>query len=54
MEAIQLGTRNLTRLRDEDLVVLATRYHYQPAEAVLLLRYQEWSNKLITSSAVLT
>src|SRR5262249_60464130 len=39
--------RELHKLRDEELVVLATARGCQSAEAELLLRYQAWSNRLI-------
>src|SRR5262249_24650032 len=39
--------RELHKLRDEELVVLATARGCQSAEAELLLRYQAWSDRLI-------
>ena len=38
---------DLTKLRDEELAVLAAECGFQPAEEELLLRYCDWSNSLI-------
>jgi RNA polymerase sigma factor (sigma-70 family) len=38
---------DLTKLRDEELAVLAAECGFQPAEEELLLRYRDWSNSLI-------
>src|SRR5437660_258444 len=41
----------LDELGDEFLVVLAKECGFQPAESALLLRYKEWSARLITQLA---
>jgi RNA polymerase sigma factor (sigma-70 family) len=38
---------DLTKLRDEELVVLAAECHYHPAEEALLLRFLPWSQRRI-------
>jgi DNA-directed RNA polymerase specialized sigma24 family protein len=42
---------HLHQLSDEALVVLAKECGYQPAETALLLRYREWSDRLIAQLA---
>jgi RNA polymerase sigma factor (sigma-70 family) len=42
---------DLTKLGDEELVVLAAECQYHPAEQALLLRYYVWSQRLIARLA---
>src|SRR5438105_2323846 len=42
---------DLSKLGDEELVVLAAECDYHPAEEALLLRYYVWSQRFITRLA---